>query len=170
MSFWTHQTLCGSLEPRVLPCIAHTRVLLLAGTQPQVWHTAQGVLPLDQTELFPAIFCGYWDQHRNHLGLKSFFLVCFFLSEKLEIPSVMLRWCSALNSSISFLHRTSSILNRSFGDPNNTAHKYFTITPNVNYKCRGSVAAIALPVAAIALPQPPIYLKLTWKKLASQMA
>ena len=41
------------------------------------------------------------------------------------------------------------------------AHKYFTITPNVNYKCRGSVAAIALPVAAIALPQPPIYLKLT---------
>ena len=51
-----------------------------------------------------------------------------------------------------------------------TAHKDFTITPNVNYKCPGSVAAIALPVAAIALPQPPIYLKLTWKKLASQMA
>ena len=41
------------------------------------------------------------------------------------------------------------------------AHKGFTITPNVNYKCPRSVAAIALPVAAIALPQPPIYLKLT---------
>ena len=26
-----------------------------------------------------------------------------------------------------------------------SAHKYFTITPNVNYKCPGSVAAIALP-------------------------
>ena len=42
-----------------------------------------------------------------------------------------------------------------------SAHKDFTITPNVNYKCPGSVAAIALPVAAIALPQPPIYLRLT---------
>ena len=34
----------------------------------------------------------------------------------------------------------------------NTAHKGFTITPNVNYKCPRSVAAIALPVAAMALP------------------
>ena len=42
-----------------------------------------------------------------------------------------------------------------------SAHKGFTITPNVNYKCPRSVAAIALPVAAMALPQPPIYLKLT---------
>ena len=42
-----------------------------------------------------------------------------------------------------------------------TAHKGFTITPNVNYKCPRSVAAIALPVAAMALPQPPIYLKPT---------
>ena len=55
-------------------------------------------------------------------------------------------------------------------DDASIAHKDFTITPNVNYKCPGSVAAIALPVAAIALPQPPIYLRLTWKKLASQMA
>ena len=42
-----------------------------------------------------------------------------------------------------------------------SAHKGFTITPNINYKCPRSVAAIALPVAAMALPQPPIYLKPT---------
>ena len=42
-----------------------------------------------------------------------------------------------------------------------TAHKGFTITPNVNYKCLRSVAAFALPVAAMALPQPPIYLSFT---------
>ena len=41
------------------------------------------------------------------------------------------------------------------------AHKGFTITPNVNYKCLRSVAAFALPVAAMALPQPPIYLSFT---------
>ena len=67
---------------------------------------------------------------------------------------------------------SSSYLNMTlrYLGPWDPAHKGFTITPNVNYKCPRSVAAIALPVAAMALPQPPIYLRPTWKKLASQMA
>ena len=54
-----------------------------------------------------------------------------------------------------------SMLNHFINRKGTSAHKGFTITQNVNYKCPRSVAAIALPVAAIALPQPPIYLKLT---------
>ena len=54
-----------------------------------------------------------------------------------------------------------AILFPSLGKIHLIAHKGFTITPNVNYKCPRSVAAIALPVAAMALPQPPIYLKPT---------
>ena len=39
---------------------------------------------------------------------------------------------------------TNKALNQVYADKD-SAHKDFTITPNVNYKCPGSVAAIAIP-------------------------
>ena len=74
MPVWTLQSGGGNLEPHVLPYTAHKSFLWLSDTPLQAWHTHQVASTPGQWGRFPAVFCEYWDLHRNLPCLKYFLL------------------------------------------------------------------------------------------------
>ena len=78
MPVWTLQSGGGSLGPHVLPYTTHKLFLWLSDTPLQAWHTHQVASTPGQWGRFPAVFCEYWDLHRNLPCLKYFLLDLHF--------------------------------------------------------------------------------------------
>ena len=78
MPVWTLQSGGGSLGPHVLPYTTHRSFLWLSDTPLQAWHTHQVASTPGQWGRFPAVFCEYWDLHRNLPCLKYFLLDLHF--------------------------------------------------------------------------------------------